>query len=109
MRAQSGWLFLVAAMALGVSLPAGAAGAPAASQGAAVASSQLPAGSTSSSNQVVVARHDPHQIICKQGQPPVGSRLGGSSICHTRAQWNQISWDAQKHLHKMQMIGMSGG
>jgi invasion protein IalB len=62
----------VAAVALAV--PASAQTAPAAS-GAPAASADK--------------AKDPNRIICER-QEEIGSRLGGSKVCHTAAEWDQL-------------------
>ena len=32
---------------------------------------------------------DPNRIICER-QEEIGSRLGGTKVCHTAAQWDEI-------------------
>ena len=54
--------------------------------------------------------------ICKS-QPIAGSRLGGKTVCLTRAQWDQMAQDARDALRDMSsrqevpnvMDGMMGG
>ena len=36
---------------------------------------------------------DPNEIICRAGQPVIGSRFPGPRICHTRREWHQLQQD----------------
>ena len=49
-------------------------------------------------------------MICKSGEPIVGSRFPGPRTCHTRKEWDQIKQDAQQALYHQQMdrAGASG-
>ncbi len=40
---------------------------------------------------------DPKRNICKT-EPILGTRLGGTTTCHTRAEWDEISRRAQSRL-----------
>jgi hypothetical protein len=53
---------------------------------------------------------DPNEVICKSGEPIVGSRFPGPRTCHTRKEWDQIKQDAQQALYHQQMdrAGASG-
>lgn len=53
--------------------------------------------------------YNPNQVICKEQEAQIGSRFGGGSICHTRAQWDEMSDDSQQQLQKMQGAHTSGG
>lgn len=46
---------------------------------------------------------DPNEIVCKAGEPVLGTRIPGSRICHTRKQWAQIQFDSQQALQQQQM------
>lgn len=105
MRVPSGWAIIASVLLL--SVPAFAAGAPAGSSSASLATKV--AGRTGHADQSHATTENPHQIICRQSPPPVGSLLGGSTICHTREQWSQMSVDSQQQLNRMQMIGGAMG
>ena len=40
---------------------------------------------------------DPKRKICKSA-PILGSRLGGTTTCHTRAEWDEMSRQGQRRL-----------
>lgn len=46
---------------------------------------------------------DPNEVICKAGEPIVGSRFPGPRTCHTRREWHQIQQDSQNALFQQQM------
>ena len=64
---------VIAAAALGV-------GAPVAAQTPPLAPAPAPAAPKAK---------DPNRIICER-QEEIGSRLGGTKVCHTAAQWDEI-------------------
>ncbi|MGN6149846.1 MAG: hypothetical protein ACTHPD_15010, partial [Rhizomicrobium sp.] len=45
---------------------------------------------------------DPGAIVCKRMAPETGTRLGSRTICHTNAQWDAISREAQSGLKDVQ-------
>ncbi len=45
---------------------------------------------------------DPSAIVCKRMAPETGTRLGSRTICHTNAQWDAISREAQSGLKDVQ-------
>jgi hypothetical protein len=47
-------------------------------------------------------RLDDQAIICKR-EETTGSRLGGSKVCHTRAQWSAQAADAREQMNRIQM------
>ncbi len=47
---------------------------------------------------------DPDKVICKT-VVPIGSRLGGTRTCQTRAQWAVLTRDSQEALHERQKNG----
>ena len=53
---------------------------------------------------------DPNEVICKAGEPILGSRFPGPRTCHTRRDWDQIKRDAQAQLYHEQLntAGPSG-
>jgi len=46
---------------------------------------------------------DPNEVICRTGEPVLGSRFPGPRVCHTRKEWDQIKRDAQEALFHQQM------
>ena len=49
------------------------------------------------------ARRDPNEVICRAGEPIIGSRFPGPRMCHTRKEWDQIKRDSQEALFHQQM------
>lgn len=47
--------------------------------------------------------NDPNEVICRTGQPQLGSRFPGPRQCHTRKEWDQIRRDSQDALFHQQM------
>ena len=45
---------------------------------------------------------DPNEIICRRGEPVVGTRLPGPRICHTRKEWKDIQYQTQQNIQQMQ-------
>jgi cytochrome c5 len=48
--------------------------------------------------------HDPNTVICKR-EEEIGSRLGGTKTCHTRADWDQMARDSAAAMENRQMAG----
>jgi hypothetical protein len=46
---------------------------------------------------------DPNEVICRAGEPIIGSRFPGPRICRTRKEWDQIKRDSQDALYHQQM------
>src|SRR5271165_6084690 len=46
---------------------------------------------------------DPNEVICRAGEPIIGSRFPGPRTCHTRKEWDQIKRDSQEALFHQQM------
>ena len=46
---------------------------------------------------------DPNEVVCRAGEPIVGSRFPGPRTCHTRREWDQIKRDSQDALFHTQM------
>jgi hypothetical protein len=46
---------------------------------------------------------DPNEVICRPGEPQLGSRFPGPRQCHTRREWDQIKRDSQEALFHQQM------
>ena len=109
MRMRGIWVVLVTALLLsGPALAAGnSAASLAGSTSAKVAGSNVKQATPAASSQEPT--ENPNKVICRRSPPPVGSLFGGRSICHPRAQWQQMSQDAQQQLNKMQMIGGAMG
>jgi hypothetical protein len=45
---------------------------------------------------------DPSVIVCKRMAPETGTRLGSRSICHTNAEWEEISRQSQEAMREVQ-------
>jgi hypothetical protein len=82
-------------MSVGVAIAQGAA-APAAAPATAPATQPSP-------------QEDPNEIICREGQPELGSRFPGPRQCHTRKEWDQIKRDSQDALMHQQMERSANG
>ena len=52
---------------------------------------------------------DPNEMICKSGEPIIGSRFPGPRTCHTRKEWAQIQRDSQDALFHQQMERSANG
>jgi hypothetical protein len=46
---------------------------------------------------------DPNEVVCRAGEPILGSRFPGPRICRTRKEWDQIKRDSQEALFRQQM------
>jgi hypothetical protein len=88
--------FMAAAMASasdgGTSQPAAAPAAP-----AAPAAAPAPKG-----------KNDPDKVVCRTILP-TGTRLGGTRVCHTQAEWADITRDSQRTTESAQVHGFQGG
>jgi hypothetical protein len=52
---------------------------------------------------------DPNEVICEK-QEEIGSRLGGTKVCKTRAEWAEERRVARQDIDKVQtQRGTSGG
>lgn len=45
--------------------------------------------------------HDPNRVICKH-EEEIGTRLGGSKVCHTHAEWDQIGHNGGNLVNALQ-------
>jgi hypothetical protein len=54
--------------------------------------------------QAVDSRVDPQAIVCKR-QDATGTRLGGTKVCHTRAQWAAEATEYREQTDRMQVGG----
>ena len=52
---------------------------------------------------------DPNEVICRAGEPILGSRFPGPRTCHTRKEWDQIKRDSQDALYHQQMERSANG
>lgn len=59
--------------------------------------------------QPAAPAEDPNEIICRAGEPILGSRFPTGRICHTRKQWDQIRRDSQEALYHQQMERSANG
>jgi hypothetical protein len=58
----------------------------------------------------VAPADDPNEVICRAGEPILGSRFPGPRVCHTRREWAQIQQDSQQALvHQQMQRAGSGG
>jgi hypothetical protein len=51
---------------------------------------------------------DPNEIICKVGDPVVGTRLPSSRKCLTRKEWADLQYQSSKAVYQMQMMERAG-
>jgi hypothetical protein len=56
----------------------------------------------------VAAQKDADKVVCRM-ITPTGQRLGGERVCHTKAEWEDISRRARDDTTSTQMRGMEGG
>ena len=75
---------VIAAAAFAIAAPAGAQTAPA----------QAPAPAASKDK-------DPNRVICER-QEEIGSRLGGTKVCHTAAQWDELRKASRQQVEDWQ-------
>lgn len=52
---------------------------------------------------VAPPQDDPNEVICKSGEPVIGSRFPGPRTCYTRREWAQVRKDSQDALFHQQM------
>jgi len=51
---------------------------------------------------------DPNEIICKVGDPVVGTRLPSSRKCLTRKEWADLQYQSSKAVYQMQLMERAG-
>lgn len=49
------------------------------------------------------------KVVCREGQPLMGSRFRGPRICKTQREWDDIRERARHSLAKFQLRGCSSG
>lgn len=76
---------VIAAAAFAIAAPVGAQTPPAA---------QAPAPAASKDK-------DPNRLICER-QEEIGSRLGGTRVCHTAAQWDELRKASRQQVEDWQ-------
>ncbi|HEX9932762.1 MAG TPA: hypothetical protein VGB08_07970 [Allosphingosinicella sp.] len=54
------------------------------------------------------AEEDPDQVICRQSEPVLGSRIARRRICRTRAQWRTFNDDRSQLRRDLQNSGSCG-
>lgn len=54
------------------------------------------------------AQNDPNELICRKGEPPIGSRIPGPSVCHTRAEWDAMRQQSREDTMKLQTTSGAG-
>jgi hypothetical protein len=57
----------------------------------------------------VAAAKDPDSKVVCRYIVPTGQRLGGERICHTKAEWDDMTRKARDATNENQMRGMQGG
>lgn len=56
---------------------------------------------TQAKTQPTKPAHNPDEVICRRQDEP-GSRLGGTKVCHTRAEWDEMSRIARDEVERSQ-------
>jgi hypothetical protein len=51
------------------------------------------------------AAEDPDQVICRQAEPVVGSRVARRRVCRTRAEWRAFEADRAQFRRDLQNSG----
>lgn len=64
---------------------------------------------TTASNTTDSSTPDPDEIVCRAGEPPMGSHIPGPRICHTRRDWDAMRKQNQEDVERMQQTGLTGG
>ena len=59
-------------------------------------------------NTAAPSQDDPNAVICHKGEPPIGSRIPGPSVCRTRAEWDRIRQDARDETMRTQTTSGAG-
>lgn len=52
---------------------------------------------------------DPNEIVCRSGTPMTGTRIPGSRVCHTRAEWDDIHKQAMQAVTQEQIDSKASG
>lgn len=50
-----------------------------------------------------------NRVVCRKLPPPLGSRLGGRTVCMTQREWDEQRSGAQRELERMQRIPSARG
>ncbi len=59
-------------------------------------------GGTAAANST---ENDVNQVVCKKIGPPLGSHLGGQTICQTKKKWLEQERNSQDAVNKAQSNG----
>jgi len=70
---------------------------------------QAPAAAPTAAATQAAPQDDPNEVVCKAGEPIIGSRFPGPRTCHTRREWDQIKRDSQDALFHQQMNRSASG
>jgi hypothetical protein len=62
-----------------------------------------PSAAPQATQQSAAPADDPNEVVCRAGEPIIGSRFPGPRQCHTRREWDQIKRDSQTELFHQQM------
>jgi hypothetical protein len=72
-----------------------------------------PAATSQSAAAPAETSADLDAIVCKEGSPPTGSRMGATRTCRTQRQWDEMERQSQENLQRTQMhtlnTGVKGG
>jgi len=75
---------------------------PAWADGPAGQAAPAPAASTDGAAATSTAAQDPDEIVCRHTDPPIGSHIGGSTICQSRRKWDQDQKNAEDFTRKIE-------
>lgn len=68
-----------------------------------------PAATSAPATASTAASEDMDRIVCKQGDPPTGTRLGARRICQTNREWDAQMRRDQQELERQQQLGGTSG
>lgn len=64
---------------------------------------------TAAAPAVEPSKPDSKEAVCKKMPAPTGTRLGGRTICHTQAQWDDMQRNTQRSIQDLQVRGTQSG
>ena len=75
---------------------------PAWADGASNPAAAQPASATDNSAAAATAAPDPDEVICRHTDAPIGSHIGGTTICQSRKKWDQDQKNAEDFTRKIE-------
>jgi hypothetical protein len=81
--------------------PVATPSAPAATPASPVTTPAAPA--TTANTTTAATDEDPNEIICREGDLMLGSRIPGQRICQSRKAWNDLAYRSQRETEQIQM------